>query len=158
MTKILQFFGEFFAGTIPRCRLKRIPVSIAWFAYAVVYFRDFVAPKKRYRPADDVERGVLEQLSSRLAQLPPEVSADQIQHSLYDIARPIPRYQDHSAKGATAARPGVSNEFFNMVYAILLGENRGPRLGSFIAIYGLDETRKLIHKALAGELVGKAGA
>ena len=27
--------------------------------YAVVYFRDFVAPKKRYRPADDVERGVL---------------------------------------------------------------------------------------------------
>ncbi len=124
--------------------------------YAVVYFRDFVAPKKRYRPADDVERGVLEQLSSRLAQLPPDISADQIQHSLYDIARPIPRYQDHSAKGATAARPGVSNEFFNMIYAILLGENRGPRLGSFIAIYGLDETRRLIDKALAGELVSKA--
>jgi lysyl-tRNA synthetase, class I len=121
--------------------------------YAVVYFRDFVAPKKRYREADHVERGVLEQLSSKLAQLPPNVSADQIQHALYDIGRPIPRYQDHSAKGATAARPGVSNEFFNMIYAILLGENRGPRLGSFIAIYGLDETRKLIDKALAGELV-----
>ena len=121
--------------------------------YAVVYFRDFVAPKKRYRQADDVERRVLEQLSSKLAQLPPDVSADQIQHALYDIGRPIPRYQDHSAKGATAARPGVSNEFFNMIYAVLLGENRGPRLGSFIAIYGLDETRKLIDKALAGDLV-----
>jgi lysyl-tRNA synthetase class 1 len=124
--------------------------------YAVVYFRDFVAPKKRYRPADDVERGVLEQLSSRLAQLPLDVSADQIQHALYDIARPIPRYQDHSAKGATGARPGVSNEFFNMIYAVLLGENRGPRLGSFVAIYGLDETRRLIDKALADELVSKA--
>jgi lysyl-tRNA synthetase class 1 len=123
--------------------------------HAVVYFRDFVAPKKRYREADAVEREVLEHLSSRLAQLPPEVSADEIQHALYDIARPIPRYQDHSAKGATAARPGVSNDFFNMVYAVLLGENRGPRLGSFIAIYGLDETRKLIDKALAGELVSK---
>ena len=81
------------------------------------------------------------------------MSADQIQHALYDIARPISRYQDHSAKGATAERPGVSNEFFNMIYAVLLGENRGPRLGSFIAIYGLDETRKLIDRALAGELV-----
>ena len=123
--------------------------------YAVIYFRDFVAPKKRYREADEVERGVLKQLSSKLAQLPADVSADEIQHALYDIARPIPRYQDHSAKGATVAQPGVSNEFFNMIYAVLLGENRGPRLGSFIAIYGLDETRKLIDKALADELVSE---
>ena len=120
--------------------------------YAVAYFRDFVAPKKRYREADDVERGVLMQISSRLSELPANASADEIQHALYDIARPIPRYQDHSAKGATAARPGVSNEFFNMIYAVLLGEDRGPRLGSFIAIYGLDETRNLIDKALKGEL------
>ena len=110
--------------------------------YAVAYFRDFVAPKKRYRAADDVERGVLEQISAKLAELPANASADEIQHALYDIARPVPRYQDHSAKGATAARPGVSNDFFNMVYAVLLGEERGPRLGSFIALYGLEETRR----------------
>ena len=85
--------------------------------------------------------------------MPANASADEIQQALYDIARPVPRYQDHSAKGATAARPGVSNEFFNMVYAVLLGEERGPRLGSFIALYGLEETRALIGKALAGDLV-----
>jgi lysyl-tRNA synthetase class 1 len=123
--------------------------------YAVVYFRDFVAPKKRYREADEVEHDVLMAISSMLSQLPANASADEIQHALYDIARPIPRYQDHSAKGATAARPGVSNEFFNMVYAVLLGENQGPRFGSFIAIYGLEETRNLIDKALAGELVSE---
>ena len=121
--------------------------------YAVAYFRDFVAPKKRYREADEVERAVLAEISTKLAELPANASADEIQHALYDIARPIPRYQDHSAKGATAARPGVSNEFFNMVYAVLLGEERGPRLGSFIALYGLEETRALIGKALAGDLV-----
>jgi lysyl-tRNA synthetase, class I len=121
--------------------------------YAVAYFRDFVAPKKRYREADDVERGVLMQISSALSQLPTNTSPDEIQHALYDIARPVPRYQDHSTKGATAARPGVSNEFFNMVYAVLLGESQGPRLGSFIAIYGLEETQALIDKALAGELL-----
>jgi lysyl-tRNA synthetase, class I len=121
--------------------------------YAVAYFRDFVAPKKRYREADDVERSVLMQISSALSQLPTNTGADEIQHALYDIARPIPRYQDHSTKGATTARPGVSNEFFNMVYAVLLGESQGPRLGSFIAIYGLEETQALIDKALAGELL-----
>jgi lysyl-tRNA synthetase class 1 len=121
--------------------------------YAVAYFRDFVAPNKRYREADDVERSVLMQISSALSQLPTNTGADEIQHALYDIARPVPRYQDHSAKGATAARPGVSNEFFNMVYAVLLGESQGPRLGSFIAIYGLEETRALIDRALAGELL-----
>ena len=121
--------------------------------YAVAYFRDFVAPKKRYREADEVEGAVLAEISTKLAELPANASADEIQQALYDIARPVPRYQDHSAKGSTAARPGVSNEFFNMVYAVLLGEERGPRLGSFIALYGLEETRALIGKALAGDLV-----
>jgi lysyl-tRNA synthetase class 1 len=119
--------------------------------YAVAYFRDFVAPKKRYRAADDVERAALESVSAKLAALPAETSAEAIQHSLYDIARPIPRYQDMAAKTATPERPGVSNEFFNMIYAVLLGEERGPRLGSFIALYGIEETRALIAKALAGE-------
>ena len=121
--------------------------------YAVAYFRDFVAPKKRYRAADEVERGALLQVSAKLAEMPADATAEEIQHALYDIARPIPRYQDLNAKGATPERPGVSNEFFNMVYAILLGEERGPRLGSFIALYGLEETRALIDRALAGELV-----
>ena len=98
-------------------------------------------------------------VSAKLAELPSGASAEEIQHALYDIARPIPRYQDLKAKGASPERPGVSNDFFNMVYAVLLGEERGPRLGSFIALYGLEETRALIAEALAGELVaGRAEA
>jgi lysyl-tRNA synthetase class 1 len=121
--------------------------------YAVAYFRDFVAPKKRYRLADDIETAALGSLSAALAELPPDASAEAIQHALYDLARPIPRYQDLNAKGATPERPGVSNDWFNMIYQVLLGEERGPRLGSFIALYGIEETRALIGKALAGELV-----
>ena len=123
--------------------------------YAVAYFRDFVAPKKRYREADEVEREVMLRISASLAQLPADASAEEIQRVLYDVGRTAPRYQDLSAKGATAERPGVSNDFFSMLYTILLGESRGPRLGSFIALYGLDETRALIDKALAGELAGE---
>jgi lysyl-tRNA synthetase, class I len=93
-----------------------------------------------------------------LTTLPAEASAEAIQHTLYDVARPIPRYQDMNAKGATPERPGVSNDWFNMIYQVLLGEERGPRLGSFVALYGIEETRALIAKALAGELVAPGEA
>jgi lysyl-tRNA synthetase class 1 len=121
--------------------------------YAVAYFRDFVAPKKRYRLPDEVEAAALAALSEALGRLPAHASAETIQHALYDLARPIPRYQDMRSKGATPERPGVSNDWFNMIYQVLLGEERGPRLGSFIALYGIAETRALIGRALAGELV-----
>ncbi|MDE2365288.1 MAG: lysine--tRNA ligase, partial [Hyphomicrobiales bacterium] len=126
--------------------------------YAVAYFRDFVRPQKSYRAADDVERAVLAKISDLLAGLGADPSAEDIQTALYDIARKEPRYQDLKAKGATPERPGVSNDFFNMLYQVLLGENRGPRFGSFAALYGVAETRKLIAEALAGELLARHAA
>jgi lysyl-tRNA synthetase class 1 len=121
--------------------------------YAVAYFRDFVRPAKRYRAADELERQVLATLSETLKGLPETASAEEIQTALYDVARAVPRYQDLKAKGATAERPGVSNDFFNMLYEVLLGESKGPRFGSFVALYGVAETRELIDKALAGGLL-----
>ncbi len=126
--------------------------------YAVRYFRDFVRPNKTYRLPDETESTALLQLSNMLAALPKTASAEEIQTALYDIARPIPRYQDFAAKGATPERPGVSNEWFNMLYQVLLGESRGPRFGSFIALYGIEETRQLIADALAGELMRRHAA
>lgn len=121
--------------------------------YAVAYFRDFVRPAKSYRAADDVERDVLQQIDAMLGALPGDASAEAIQTGLYDVARAVPHYQDFNAKGATPERPGVSNDFFNMLYEVLLGEKRGPRFGSFVALYGVTETRKLIADALAGAFV-----
>ncbi len=122
-------------------------------AYAVRYFRDFVRPAKAYRAPDEIERAALGEIADMLAALPEGASAEAIQTALYDVARQIPRYQDLKAKGATAERPGVSNDFFNMLYSLLLGESRGPRFGSFVALYGVAETRKLIADALAGDLM-----
>ena len=42
--------------------------------------------------------------------------------------------------------------WFNMLYQVLLGEEKGPRFGSFAALYGVANTRALIAKALKGEL------
>ncbi len=124
----------------------------ALVGYAIAYYRDFVRPAKRYRAPDEVERAALHALDEALAALPDGVSAEAIQTALYDVARPIPRYQNLKAKGATPERPGVSNDWFSMLYQVLLGESEGPRFGSFVALYGVAETRALIATALAGDL------
>ncbi|MDX7951511.1 lysine--tRNA ligase [Lichenihabitans sp. Uapishka_5] len=134
------------------------PQLDALVGYAVRYFRDFVRPAKTYRAPDPDERAALETLSRTLGAMPPEASAEDVQAALYDIARIIPRYQDFKAKTATPERPGVSNDWFNMLYQVLLGEARGPRFGSFAVLYGLPETQALISKALAGELVAEHAA
>ena len=129
------------------------PVLNKLVGYAINYFHDFVKPAKTYRAADDVEQGALKALSDTLAKLPANASADDIQNALYDVGRSIPRYQDFEAKNATPDRPGVSLAWFNAIYQILLGEEKGPRFGPFVALYGVAETRALIGDALAGKLV-----
>ena len=130
----------------------------ALVGFAGRYFRDFVRPAKRYRMPDAVERDALLRLDAVLAALPAGSSPEAIQTALYDVARPIPRYRDFKAKTATPDRPGVSSEWFNALYQILLGEERGPRFGSFAALYGLPETRALIRHALDGKLIDAQAA
>jgi lysyl-tRNA synthetase class 1 len=120
--------------------------------YALRYYEDFVLPAKRYRPPDEVERAALAALSDKLAELPEDASPEEVQTVLYDVGRAVPRYQDLAAKGATPEKPGVSGAWFNAIYQVLLGEERGPRIGSFVALYGIANTRALIAKALEGKL------
>jgi lysyl-tRNA synthetase class 1 len=125
----------------------------ALVGYAIRYFQDFVKPAKVYAEPTAEEKAALEQLSDALGKVPADADAATIQEAVYDVGRALPPYQDFKAKGATPERPGVSLEWFNTLYRILLGEQRGPRFGSFAAIYGIPETRKLIAKALSGELL-----
>ncbi|MER9680039.1 lysine--tRNA ligase [Mesorhizobium sp. M0184] len=119
--------------------------------YAIRYFDDFVKPAKVYRAADAVEREALTKLSEALAALPADADSEAIQNAALNVARKIERYQDHS-KQSPEGGPGVSVAFFQMIYQVLIGQERGPRFGSFAALYGIAETRELIHRALAGQL------
>jgi lysyl-tRNA synthetase class 1 len=119
--------------------------------YAIRYFDDFVKPSKVYRAPDDVERDALAKLADALAALPDGADGAAIQNAALNVARRIERYQDHS-KQAPEGGPGVSVAFFQMIYQVLIGQERGPRFGSFAALYGTNETRALIGRALAGQL------
>lgn len=120
--------------------------------YAIRYFNDFVRPNKKFRTPDETERETLAALHEKLGRLDRHADGNTIQNALLDVARGIERYQDHS-KVSPEGGPGVSVSFFQMIYEVLIGQTRGPRFGSFIALYGIDETRQLITDALNGKLV-----
>jgi lysyl-tRNA synthetase class 1 len=94
-----------------------------------------------------VERKALADLRDALSQLPPESSAEDIQNTVYEIGRRPPFLDE--AKKAKDGRPGVSLDWFNMLYQVLLGQEKGPRFGSFVAIYGPRNTIDMIDGALA---------
>ncbi|MDQ3559308.1 MAG: lysine--tRNA ligase, partial [Pseudomonadota bacterium] len=137
----------------PDVTRETAPVLDQLVGYAVRYYHDFVKPYKRFRAPDAVEREALQALDSALAALPPGADAEAIQTVVYDVGRSFARFQTPDKPGPDG-RPGVALTWFSTLYELLLGQQRGPRFGSFVAIYGIDETRALIGKALAGELSG----
>jgi lysyl-tRNA synthetase class 1 len=116
---------------------------------AIHYFRDFVLPEKRFREPTDAERAALIDLRDALAQLPADTSAERIQEVVYEVGRREP-FLDKSGKVKTKdGKPGVVLDWFNMLYQVLLGQEKGPRFGSFVAVYGLQNTIDMIDGALA---------
>jgi lysyl-tRNA synthetase class 1 len=114
--------------------------------YAINYYRDFVAPTKKFREPSESERTALIDLRNALTQLPPDASAEDIQNVVYEIGRREP-FLDTVKKGKDG-RPGVSLDWFNMLYQVLLGQEKGPRFGSFVAVYGVANAIAMIDAAL----------
>jgi lysyl-tRNA synthetase, class I len=139
------FIGRYRPGVTPQTH----PKLDALVGYAIHYFRDFVLPQKRFREPDAGERAALLDLRDALSQLPSDATAEQIQSVVYEIGRREP-FLDKSGKGKTKdGKPGVTLDWFNMLYQVLLGQEKGPRFGSFVAVYGLTNTVDMIDGALA---------
>jgi lysyl-tRNA synthetase class 1 len=137
------FIGRYRPGVTPQThpKLGRL------VEYAIQYFRDFVLPEKKFREPKAEERKALSDLRDALANLSPGADAGAIQDVVYEIGRREP-FLDHNKK-AKDGKPGVSLEWFNMLYQVLLGQEKGPRFGSFVAVYGIDNTVAMIDGALA---------
>jgi lysyl-tRNA synthetase class 1 len=136
------FIGRYRPGVTP----KTHPKLDAMVGYAINYYRDFVAPTKKFREPTPIERVALQDLRDALSQLPAGSSAEDIQNVVYEIGRREPFLDEKKAKDG---KPGVSLDWFNMLYQVLLGQEKGPRFGSFVAVYGLPNAVAMIDGALA---------
>ncbi len=139
------FIGRYRPGVTPQTH----PKLAALVGYAINYFRDFVLPEKKFREPGEGERAALLDLRDALSQLPADAAPEQIQEVVYEIGRREP-FLDKTGKIKTKdGKPGVALDWFNMLYQVLLGQEKGPRFGSFVAVYGLKNTVDMIDGALA---------
>ncbi len=139
------FIGRYWPGVTPQTHPKLHQLV----EYAIHYYRDFVLPAKTFREPTPAERQALMDLRDALSQLPPDTSAEKIQEVVYEVGRREP-FLDKTGKIKTKdGKPGVSLDWFNMLYQVLLGQEKGPRFGSFVAIYGVENAVGMIDGALA---------
>ncbi|MGE5545800.1 MAG: lysine--tRNA ligase [Solirubrobacterales bacterium] len=127
------FIKRYAPGASP----ETAPILDGLAGYAVAYYRDFVKPNKKYRKATPEEAQAFADLAAALRALPAEATAEAIQDVVYDI-------------GKRDAFPEMK-AWFKACYEVLLGQDQGPRMGSFIKLYGITETVSLLDKAAKGQ-------
>jgi len=121
----------------PNATPDSAPILDNLVGHAIAYYRDFVKPAKQYRPATEMEKSALQDLLDTLGGLDAEADAETIQTQVYEVGKRHP-FEDLKS-------------WFKALYEILLGQPQGPRMGSFFALYGLEESKALLGRAIAGE-------
>lgn len=101
---------------------------------AVRYYNDCIKTNKNYLIPAKEHKILLEEILISLTNMPDDVDAELIQKTLYTI-------------GTNAGYHNL-REYFQELYQILLGQTDGPRLGSFIKLFGIEETKQLIRNKL----------
>ncbi|WP_270727391.1 lysine--tRNA ligase [Shimia sp. Alg240-R146] len=145
----------------PDATAETHPGMDAAAGYAVRYFNDFVKPAKVYRAPTEPERAALEDLCSALGSAETALAMIAAKNDLVgnDDPLPEPDFGDEEFLQSIVFAVGKIHNFeplrdwFKAIYEVLLGASQGPRFGGFIALYGVEETRQLINKALDGDLV-----
>jgi lysyl-tRNA synthetase, class I len=129
--QVWGYLGNYVADA----RAETHPELDALIGHALAYNRDVVAPTLVRRKPEGVETAALARLDAELAALPDGASAEDIQNIVYAIGKD----------------GGFENlrDWFKALYETLLGSSAGPRMGSFITLYGVENTRTLIKEALS---------
>ncbi len=131
--QVWSYLGNY----IPDAGPERYPDLEALVDRALAYNRDFVAPHLHKRAPTENEAAALRALDELLERMPEGTSAEDLQTEVYEIGK-------RAEFGFESLR-----DWFKALYETLLGSSQGPRMGSFIALYGVANTRKLIADALA---------
>ncbi|MBU2341220.1 MAG: lysine--tRNA ligase [Alphaproteobacteria bacterium] len=134
--QVWSYLGNYIADPDP----AKHPELDALVGTALAYNRDFIAPTLEKRAPEPNEAAALQALDDQLAQCDPAASAEDIQTLIYEIGKDE-RYGFESLR-----------DWFRALYETLLGSAQGPRMGSFIALYGIANSRALIAEALAHKI------
>ena len=127
---------SYLANYVPDANSAQHPELDRLIGNALAYNRDFVAPTLHRRAPLPNEAAALRALDAMLVEADPATPAEELQTQIYAIGK-------QEEFGFASLR-----EWFRALYETLLGSEQGPRMGSFIALYGIPNTRALIAEAL----------
>ncbi|MDG7055970.1 MAG: lysine--tRNA ligase [Wolbachia endosymbiont of Meromenopon meropis] len=102
--------------------------------FAVRYYNKFVKQIKFYRIPNQKEKEALLDLKNILHSLPITASSEEIQSHIFFIGK-----KHHYSN---------LRDWFGLLYETLLGQKAGPKMGSFVKLYGIDSTISLIERAI----------
>ena len=105
--------------------------------YSINYYQDFVLPNKQYLKISKENEKIFNDLKILLETINNDSSSEEIQTEIYAIGK---KYKFSNLR-----------DFFKLIYQVLLGQEEGPRLGSFIKLYGIKKTANLIDKILKAD-------
>jgi len=125
-----QFVRNYAPGASP----QDYPELDRLIGFAIRYFEEREKPFKVYRAPAELERKAMLDLHERLAHADDKLGAEELQAIVYEVGKAYP-FEN-------------LRDWFKALYEVLFGESQGPRFGSFIKAYGIENTRSLIAERL----------
>lgn len=113
---------------------KKFPYLDKLVLHAIMYYKDFIKPSKHYVLPNQQQKAALSSLASALQKLEKSTDSKLLQECVYEVGK---------QNGFTELK-----DWFDTLYTTLFGQKDGPRMGSFISLYGIDNTIKLIQSKI----------
>jgi lysyl-tRNA synthetase class 1 len=128
----------------PEANKENSPFLARLIGYAIRYYHDFVEPAKSYRAPDNREERALRDMVERLRKLPEDADGETIQTEIF------------SAGKENGYDKSELRQWFSAIYEVVMGQSEGPRFGSFVQLFGIDDTIAMVEDALDGKFMKAA--
>jgi lysyl-tRNA synthetase class 1 len=126
------------------------PLLAKMVSSAINYYNDFIKKNKKYREATKAEKQALDELCELLKNVSDEQKNDAqfLQNIVFEVGK---KHGYNNSSAQSVAGEKNMRDWFLALYQILLGQDQGPRMGSFIALFGIDNFIKMAREVCAIE-------
>jgi lysyl-tRNA synthetase, class I len=124
------FISKYQSGLTP----ENSPLLQKMVGCAISYYNDFIKKNKNYRESNQEEKLALQELCETLKNASQEQKNDG--NLLQNLVFQVGKNHGYETK---------MRDWFLALYQILLGQDQGPRMGSFIALFGIENFVKLVN-------------
>jgi len=137
------FISKYQSGLTP----ENSPFLQKMVVCAIAYYNDFIKKNKKYRKATEAEKSALRELVEVLQNATKEQEHDGA--LLQNLVFQVGKNHEYGSGAQGVAGELTMRDWFLALYQILLGQDQGPRMGSFIALFGIPNFVKLVEEKIS---------